>query len=89
MRTIEIKMKKSELAEIVYGDNSVYDDWSIKNINLDLKQKVKSLESIYEKIDNEELDQITVEELYALGDAINVLSRLRYRGENEWKKNTM
>ena len=81
MKTIEIKMKKQELAEIVYGDNSVYDDWSIKNINLDFKQKETDIQSLYEKIDEERYDEISVEELYALGDVVNILSRLRYKGE--------
>ncbi len=60
----------TEFCNILYGDNQDYSDIDIKEI---LKEKIEHLLNIYNNIDE---DAVGVEELYSLGDIINLLKKL-------------
>ena len=72
-------LKVSELSEIMYGSKHSLDGFTTKQINTLIQDNKEALQSIYNKIDNEEYESIGATELYILGDIINMLSVVRYK----------
>lgn len=72
-------LKVTELSEIMYGSKHSLDGFTTKQINTLIQDNKEALQSIYNKIDNEEYESIGATELYILGDIINMLSVVRYK----------
>lgn len=78
MNRIEIKTTRKALAYALYGEKDTLEEFTQDDVDTLIKQKAKDLNAIYEHIDEEEYDKITTEELYSLGDVINLLDSLRF-----------
>ena len=77
MKTIKLNVSKKDLGMIIYTDSDIYEDFTTEMINEDIQNKVKLISSLYDKIDSEDYENISVEELYALGDIHNLVKQLR------------
>lgn len=77
MKKIEIKVTKNQLGEILYGNPSIIEAFSKKEINQDIKTKIDMLSHIYSCIDEEEYNELHTCDLFALGDIINLLNSLK------------
>ena len=78
-------LKVTELSEIMYGSKHSLDGFTTKQINTLIQDNKEALQSIYNKIDNEEYESIGTTELYILGDIINLLDAIRYRKPKQQK----
>jgi hypothetical protein len=83
MKKIEIKVTKTQLGEILYGDPLIIKGFSKKEINQDIKTKIDMLSHIYSCIDEEEYNELHTCDLFALGDIINLLNNLKITIEGE------
>lgn len=83
MKKIEIKITKRQLGEILYGNPSIIEGFSKKEINQDIKTKIDMLNHIYSCIDEEEYNEIHTCDLFALGDIINLLNSLKITVEED------
>lgn len=63
----------TEILNVLYGDEDDYSYINIKGVKEILKEKLEHLQKIYETIDE---DEVGVDELYSLGDVINLLDEL-------------
>lgn len=71
-------LTKEELSEIMYGDDSNLETFTIKEINQIFKLDAKKLQEMYEAIDEERYEDISIETLYILGDIINMLNNTKF-----------
>jgi hypothetical protein len=80
MNKIEIKTTRKALAYALYGDveDHILDEFTQDDIDTLIKQKAKDLQMIYEHIDDHKYRKITCEELYSLGDIVNLLENIRF-----------
>ena len=63
----------TEFCNVLYGDEEDYSYIDLNGVKEILKEKVEHLQKIYETIDE---DEVGVNELYSLGDIINLLDEL-------------
>lgn len=68
-----------DLATIMYGDDEMLYEFTEKEVNEVLKSNAKVLQDIYDCIDDENYEAITPEQLYILGDTINMLNATKYK----------
>lgn len=77
MKTIKLNVSKKDLGMIIYTDSDIYEGFTTEMINEDIQTKQKLISDLYDKIDSEDYESISVEELYALGDICNLVKQLR------------
>ena len=63
----------TEILNVLYGDKEDYSYINKKGVKKIIKEKLEYLQKIYETIDE---DEVGVDELYSLGDVINLLDEL-------------
>ena len=63
----------TEILNVLYGDKEDYSYINKKGVKKKIKEKLEYLQKIYETIDE---DEVGVDELYSLGDVINLLDEL-------------
>lgn len=79
--TIKIKgLKPHQLANIIYGTDDMDEEMTKGFIKEVLKGKADEMKSLYEKLDENNYKKITIQEIYGLGDVINLLESLEYIG---------
>lgn len=74
-----------ELATIMYGDNEMFYGFTEKEVNEVLNSNAKVLQHIYDCIDDEIYEAITPDQLYILGDTINLLNATNYKQQKPQK----
>ena len=76
---INVKITKSKIGNIFYGDDSIYEDEDEDYINKDKNNKVIELKYLYELLCDGEYDKTRFFDPYILGDVINLLEAINFK----------
>lgn len=80
---INVRITKSKIGNIFYGDDLIYEDEDEDYINKDKNNKVIELKYLYELLCDGEYDKTRFFDPYILGDVINLLEAIHFKIKKE------